>query len=113
MPGCRCAEFYEVTDIKAIDAMMVDDRNWDSSSGMPRFVRRSGLPFHLHVALEEAAAAAGRPFLTIKEDRWNADGDPIGPRLETRECEMVEVRLLVNSVIAQIESIAQRLAAAH
>ncbi len=64
-------------------------------------------------ALQDAATRAGVPFARITERRWNERGEPIGPRLESRSCEMIEYRILREQVSVLIESTARRMADAR
>ena len=107
MPGCRCSQYFdfEVDMFSEGRAFMVDDRHWEHTKRVPG----TGLASAVHHALETAAKLADVPFLTIKESRWNADGEGIGPRLETRVCEMVEYALLMDLVTSLIEHTVQRM----
>lgn len=113
MPGCRCLDYFGYLGVDELGpAVMVDDRHWEANGPGEEDVTGLAGP-SLSWALREAAGAGGVPFLRISESRWNEKGESIGPRLETRICEMVEYRLLRRQVSELIEETVQRMKAAR
>lgn len=108
MPGCRCEEYWADAEDSLGRAVMVSERRW-SDEGPIGDRMDLLLAGSLLTALQSATRAAGVPFVRICESRWNDLGEPIGPRLESRVCEMVEYRFLRREVSRVIEETVRRM----
>lgn len=106
MPGCHCGE-YESGEFYFPTAFMANERAWTRPGK-----RGTDLAYTVLRLFREAAEAAGVPILSDWERRTNDVGLPYGePRV--RSCELIEYKLLLASVSAQLDETVQRMVSAR